>query len=1030
MTNSSGTATNFGTATAINFTNGVASVSSGSNGVMKLYKVETASITVSIGSINNGSGLSVTVSEGPAASLSLAAATTTPTAGAADNLTITAQDAYGNTATTYTGSHSLTFGGANTIGSFAPTVTSSAGTATNFGTATAISFTSGVASVSGANNGVMTLYKAETAKVTVSDGSISNGTGLSVTVSPGPAASLSLAAATTTPTAGAADNLTITAKDAYGNTATTYTGSHSLTFGGANTIGSFAPTVTSSAGTATNFGTETTISFTSGVASVSSGSNGVMKLYKVEAASITVSDGTINNGSGLSVSVGSAAAASFSLAAASTTPVAGVADNLTITALDAYGNTATTYTGSHTLTFGGAATIGTNHPKVTNSSGTATNFGTGTAISFASGVASVSGASNGVMTLYKAEAASITVSEGTINNGSGLSVTVSEGPAASLSLAAATTTPVAGAADNLTITAQDAYGNTATTYTGSHSLTFGGASTIGSFTPTVTSSAGTATNFGTATAISFTSGVASVSGANNGVMTLYKVETAKITVSDGSINNGTGLSVTVGEGPAASLSMAAATTTPVAGAADNLTITAKDAFGNTATTYTGSHSLTFGGAATIGSFTPTVTSSAGTATNFGTETAISFTKGVASVSSGNNGVMKLYKVEAASITVSDGSINNGTGLSVTVGSAAVASLSLTAASTTPTAGAADNLTITASDTYGNGYTGSQNLTFGGAATIGTYHPTVTNSSGTATNFGTATAISFTNGSASVSGGSNGVMTLYKVETAKITVSDGSINNGTGLSVTVGVASAASLSLAAGTTTPVAAAADNLTITAKDAYGNTATTYTGSHSLTFGGANNGPNGNPPTVTSSSGTATNFGTATAISFTNGVASVSSGNNGAMKLYKVEAASITVSDGTINNGAGLAVTVKAGAAAQLAWTHVVVSSGTLSSPCLFTCTVTALGNSGTFTASVSVTDSSGNTVTNLGTGHTVSVTNVGGSISGGALTISSTEAAESTTQFTFTAQNGSWTSDSLTAQTSGGTSYTSATATVTQN
>jgi len=403
---------------------------------------------------------------------------------------------------------------------------------------------------------------------------------------------------------------------------------------------------------------------------------------------------------------------------------------------------------------------------------------------------------------------------------------------------------------------------------------------------------------------------------------------------------------------------------------------------------------------------------------------------VATVSGANNGVMKLYKVETAAITVSDGSINNGAGLSVSVGSAAVASLSLEAASATPTAGAADNLTITANDVYGNAYTGSQNLTFGGAATIGTFHPTVTNSSGTATNFGTATAISFVSGVASVSGTSNGVMKLYKVEAAKITVSDGAINNGAGLPVTVSASAAASLSLGAATITPVAAAGDNLTITAQDAYGNTATSYSGAHSLTFGGANNGPNGSPPTVTSSAGTVTNFGTETAISFTNGVATVSGSNNGVMKLYKVEVAKITVSDGSISNGAGLSVTVKVGAAARLAWTHVVVSSGTLSSPCLFTCTVTALGNSGTLTANVSVTDSAGNTVANLGSGHTVSVTSVGGSISGASLTISSTEAAESTTQFTFTAQNGSWTSDSLTAQTSGGTSYTSATATATQN
>src|SRR2546430_9333784 len=49
------------------------------------------------------------------------------------------------------------------------------------------------------------------------------------------------------------------------------------------------------------------------------------------------------------------------------------------------------------------------------------------------------------------------------------------------------------------------------------------------------------------------------------------------------------------------------------------------------------------------------------------------------------------------------------------------------------------------------YTGSKNLTFSGAATAGTFVPTVTNSSGTAINFGSITAISFSAGVATVSG---------------------------------------------------------------------------------------------------------------------------------------------------------------------------------------------------------------------------------------------------------------------------------------
>jgi hypothetical protein len=238
--------------------------------------------------------------------------------------------------------------------------------------------------------------------------------------------------------------------------------------------------------------------------------------------------------------------------------------------------------------------------------------------------------------------------------------------------------------------------------------------------------------------------------------------------------------------------------------------------------------------------------------------------------------------------------------------------------------------------------------------------------------------------------------------------------------------ATQFTLAATTTTPTAGAADNLTITAKDALGNTATAYTGSHNLTFGPVADSPSGAHATVSSATGTATNFGAATAITFTAGVATVSGANNGVMTLVKAGASSITVSDGTITNGAGLAVTVNAASAARLGWTQA-TSTGTLSSPCLFTCTGTGLGTTGNFKANVSVTDSSGNTVSALGSGHTVSVTAASGTITGGSLTIATTGAAESTTQFTYTPSKSGGVA--LTAATSGGTVYTSATGTMTR-
>ena len=160
----------------------------------------------------------VTVASGALHHFTLAAATATPTAGAADNLTVTAKDSAGNTVTAYGGDQTLTFTGASTIGANQPTVTSKTGAAVAFGTAETISFSSGVATVSGSSNGAMTLYKAETPTVTVSDGThtgnlsvtVSAGTVASVTATSGGGQSATVSTAFTNP-------LAATVTDSYGN---------------------------------------------------------------------------------------------------------------------------------------------------------------------------------------------------------------------------------------------------------------------------------------------------------------------------------------------------------------------------------------------------------------------------------------------------------------------------------------------------------------------------------------------------------------------------------------------------------------------------------------------------------------------------------------------------------------------------------------------------------------------------------------------------------------------------------------------
>jgi hypothetical protein len=481
-------------------------------------------------------------------------------------------------------------------------------------------------------------------------------------------------------------------------------------------------------------------------------------------------------------------------------------------------------------------------------------------------------------------------------------------------------------------------------------------------------------------------------------------------------------------GAATTFTVSASATSITAGGSSNLTITAKDEAGSTVTSYTGSHSLVFSGAnAAPGGTKPTVVNSAGTAVNFGTATALTFTSGVATVASSKNGLLKLYAAGSPSIVATEGTITTPSPPAITVTAAATSQFSIAAASATPTAGAVDELTTTAQDTYGNtatSYTGAHSLVFSGAvAGPGGTAPTVSDSAGADVAFGASTSLSFSAGVAKAAASKNGGMKLYKSGATSIQATEGTITTPTALSVTVAAASATKLVLSSSTLTPVAGTGFNVTTTAVDAYGNTATGYTGSKNITFAGATASPSGALPTVVNAAGTAINFGSATALTFTSGVATPASSKNGFMKLNKVEAAAITATDGTISTPTSLALTVSTGAASRLGFVETTSSAGTIGSPCLFTCTITTLGNSGTVKAKVAITDSAGNIVSNVGAAKTVTITATGGTIVGSPLAIPEAGPSVSANQFTYTSPaTGSFTNTITVAS----TGYTSATAT----
>ncbi|MDF0694903.1 hypothetical protein, partial [Aquirufa ecclesiirivi] len=379
-----------------------------------------------------------------------------------------------------------------------------------------------------------------------------------ITVNSGAATKL-IITGTGTQTAGGSQSITITAKDASGNTATGYTGVKSITFSGANASSSPAtnPTVAS-----TNFGTATSVSFSNGVATAS------LSLYHVESAVVAATDGSITAGGSDRLSVAVSAGSFSKLAVSLTSPqVSGTSFSGTnsLTALDAYGNTVTNFDASSNNITVSTSLSG----AITGLSGTTKLSGAG---DFSSGVASVSSliytgtAGTGTFTFTPATGTAVTSSNVTISAGS-----------ASKFIITGTGTQTAGASQNITITAKDASGNTATGYTGAKSITFSGANASSSpaTNPTVAS-----TNFGTATSVTFSNGVATVS------MSLYKVESAVVVATDGSVTTSGSDRLSVTVSPAAfsklALSLAGPQINAVAFTGTN-TLTALDAYGNTVT---------------------------------------------------------------------------------------------------------------------------------------------------------------------------------------------------------------------------------------------------------------------------------------------------------------------------------------------------------------------------------------------------------------------------------------------------------------
>jgi hypothetical protein len=442
------------------------------------------------------------------------------TTGVSHSFTVTAQDAFGNMATGYTGT--VTF-------------TSSDGLAALPANYTFVIDDSGVHAFNATLNTVGS--QSITATDTVTGSIKGSQTGIKVSA---PASILVVGGFASPTTAGVSHNFTVTAQDAFGNTATSYSGT--VTF-------------TSSDGLA---GLPANYTFVSGDAGVHSFSAtfrtaGTQSITATDTATSTI------KGSQTGITVNPAAASTFVVGGFASPTIAGVSHNFTVTAQDAFGNTATGYTGTVTFTSSdGSAGLPANYTFVNGDAGLH---------SFSASLKTA-----GTQSITATDTPTSTI------KGSQTGITVNPAAASTLVVGGFASPTIAGVSHNFTVTAQDAFGNTATSYTG---------------TVTFTSSDGSA---GLPANYTFVSGDA---GVHTFSATLNTAGSQSITATDTANNSVNGkASVTVNATAASHFSVLVPSSV-TAGATFSITVTALDPFQNTATSYTGTIQISTSGYASL-----------------------------------------------------------------------------------------------------------------------------------------------------------------------------------------------------------------------------------------------------------------------------------------------------------------------------------------------------------------------------------------------------------------------------------------------
>jgi hypothetical protein len=483
-------------------------------GTQSLTATDTATSSIT------GSETSITVNPASAASFTVAGFPTPTTAGTAQTFTVTAYDPYNNVATGYTGTVHFT------------------STDVQAGLPADYTFTAGDA---GTHTFAAVLATAGTQSLTATDtatGSIT-GSETGITVNAAAVSGLTVAGYPAT-AAGIAQTFTVTAVDAYGNTVPGYAGT--VHFTSTDPKAALPANYTFTAGDA---GQHT---FTA-------------TLKTAGAQSLTATDSAHGSiaGTETGIAVSSAAASRLITTGFPASTVAGTAQTFTVTAYDPYNNVATGYTGTvHFTASDGKAVLPADYP-----------FGAGDA-----------GTHTFTATFFTAGARSITATD-TVNSAlksTQTGITVTAAAFAKWALGAYPGSWTAGAAQSFTLTAQDTYGNTVTTYAGTVHFTSTDAQ----------ASLPADTTFGVGDA-----------GRHTFSATMIVAGSHSLTATDTA--SGIAITATRTTNPAAAstLKVTGYPSPTTAGAGHSFTVTAYDPYGNVATGYLGTVAFTSSDAAAL-----------------------------------------------------------------------------------------------------------------------------------------------------------------------------------------------------------------------------------------------------------------------------------------------------------------------------------------------------------------------------------------------------------------------------------------------